>query len=73
LVNREDLMESSCKGNLLRSPDTKIIIPIYDDIKGIINKLKSNRTPVPDIITAELIKNGRNTFRRRIYKLILNI
>jgi len=73
MVNREDLMECSYKVNTLRSIDTKITIPIYGDINGIINKLKNNRAPGPDNITAELIKNGGNTLKRRIYKRNLNI
>jgi len=59
--------------NTLLSTDTEITIPTYEEINGIINKLKSNRAPGPDNITAELIKNGGHTLKRRIYKLILNI
>jgi hypothetical protein len=55
------------------STDTEITIPTYEEINGIINKLKSNRSPGPHNITAELIKNGGHTSKQRIYKLILNI
>jgi hypothetical protein len=73
MVNREDLMECIYQINTLRNIDTKITIPIYDDINGIINKLKNNTAPEPDNITAELIKNRGNTLKRRIYKRVLNI
>jgi hypothetical protein len=66
-------MERRYHENTLLSTDTEITIPTYEEINGIINKLKSNRTPGPDNITAELIKNGGCTLKRRTYKLILNI
>jgi hypothetical protein len=73
LLNYEDLMVSRYQENILLSTDTEITIPIYEEINGIINKLKSNRAPGPDNITGELIKNGGCTLKRRIYKQMLNI
>jgi hypothetical protein len=48
LLNHEDLMASSYQENTLQSTDTEITIPTYDEMNGIINKLKSNRAPGPD-------------------------
>jgi hypothetical protein len=66
LLNREDLMVRRYQENTLQSTDTEITIPTYEEIIGIINKLKSNRAPGPNNITAELIKNGGHILKRRI-------
>jgi hypothetical protein len=47
--------------------------PTYNEVKNIIIKLKSHRSPVPDNILAELLKNGRALLKSRIFKLILKI
>ena len=42
--------------------------PTYNEINGIIQKLKNNKTPCPDNIISELIK-GEQRLKQRIYML----
>ena len=47
--------------------------PTYNEVKNIIIKLKSHRSPGPDSVPAELLKNGGSLLKSRIFKLILKI
>jgi hypothetical protein len=47
--------------------------PTYTEVKHIIIKLKSHRSPDPDSVPAELLKNGGSLLKSRIFKLILKI
>jgi hypothetical protein len=47
--------------------------PTYNEINGVIQKLRNNKTPGPDNIISELIKEGGQRLKHRIYMLILKI
>ena len=51
----------------------EIETPTYKEINNIISKLKGNKAPGPDNITAELIKSVGYILKLRIYNLILKI
>lgn len=51
----------------------KLEIPSQRECYEVIDKLKQNKAAGPDGISAELIKNGGEELRERIYKLITNI
>jgi hypothetical protein len=45
----------------------------YNEINGIIQKLRNNKAPGPDNIISELIKEGGQQLKHRIFILILKI
>ena len=47
--------------------------PTCNEINGIIQKLRNNKAPGLDNIISELIKEGGQQFKHRIYMLILKI
>jgi len=47
--------------------------PTYNEINGVIQKLRNNKAPGPDNIISELIKEGGHRLKHRIYMLILKI
>jgi hypothetical protein len=47
--------------------------PTYNEINGIIQKLRNNKAPGLDNIISELIKEGGQQLKHRIYMLILKI
>jgi hypothetical protein len=47
--------------------------PTYTEVKNIIIKLKSYRSPGPDNVPTQLLKNGGSLLKSRIFKLILTI
>jgi hypothetical protein len=52
---------------------TQLNDPTYNEVKNIIIKLKSHRSPGPDNVPEELLKNGGALFKSRIFKLILTV
>jgi hypothetical protein len=50
--------------------DCQLNDPTYNEVKNIIIKLKSHRSPGPDNVPAELLKNGGALLKSRIFKLI---
>ncbi|XP_072392477.1 uncharacterized protein [Diabrotica undecimpunctata] len=53
--------------------DNEIGIPTYDEYLDIIQKIKQKRTPGPDEIPNELIKNGGEKLLTSNYNLIVKI
>ena len=47
--------------------------PTYNEICSVINKLKTNNAAGTDNISAELIKHGGRTLKKKMHKLMLNI
>ena len=45
----------------------EIPAPTYNEINGIIQKLRNNKAPGPDNIISELIKEGVQRLKHRIY------
>ena len=53
--------------------DYQLNDPTYNEVKNIIIKLKSHRSPGPDNVPAEILKNGGALLKSRIFTLILTI
>jgi hypothetical protein len=53
--------------------DIEIELPTYKKVSDIINKLKGNKAPGTDNISAELIKYGEYILKQRTYNLIFSI
>ena len=51
--------------------DTEIEPPTYKEVSNIINKLKRNKAPGTDNVSAELVKYGGYILKHRMYNLIL--
>jgi hypothetical protein len=47
--------------------------PTYNEVKNVVLKLKSHRSPGPDNVPTDLLKNGGVLRKSRIFKLILKI
>ena len=53
--------------------NTEIPPPTYNEVNDIIQKLRNNKAPGPDIIISKLIKEGGQKLKHRIHMLILKI
>ena len=48
-------------------------IPTKDEVKTVVDKIKNNKTPGPDGIPSEILKQGYKYMEHRIYELIVKI
>jgi hypothetical protein len=54
-------------------PELHIPVPTVTEVYGAIRRMKNIRAPGEDIITAELIKEGRRCLWKNIYQLIVSV
>ena len=72
LLNREDRNDEQ-EREQVHAIDIEIEEPTLDGVKRAIQKLKNNKTPGIDNISAELLKNGGQTLEFQMHRLILKI
>jgi hypothetical protein len=54
-------------------PATSVSIPLFDEVKNAIQKLKDNKAPGKHLIQAELIKKDSPDFVEHMHQLIIKI
>jgi hypothetical protein len=75
VLNREPAPEPTNRRHEEENPneEVEISLPIYSEVNNIIKRLRNNKAPGPDNIISELIKEGGQKLKHRIYMLILKI
>jgi hypothetical protein len=66
-------MQSTNNETVFFGPELHIPVPTTTEVYDTIRKIKDNRAPGEDAITAELIKKGGNHLWENIHQLILSI